>query len=260
MRAALFLLMGTGLFGADPNTLTPQEQAAGWKLLFDGKTFEHWFDPATKTPSGDSWTIEDGCFVAKREPRILEDLATIDGFRDFEFIFEFKLAPGGNSGIKYHVWDAVFFIHEQPGWINGKRGVRADLRSEQRGQTYTLALEFQLIDDEKHQDASRGPSRRSGSLYRFLPPEQPANAAAGQWHSGRLVVRGSHIEHSINGVRLLSADIAKPELYETIKKYWWSPSGTWDHYDDRVVQPSPIVLQNHGDSVVSFRNLKIRTL
>src|SRR5882724_7920904 len=101
-----------------------------------------------------------------------------------------------------------------------------------------------VIDDEKHPDALKGPSRRTGALYAFIAPEPPAGAAAGKWHTGRLVVRNSRIEHWVNGVRLLAADVAEPEVYAMIKKRWSGIRGAWDHYDERAEKPSPISLQN----------------
>src|SRR5437660_451116 len=88
MRALLFLLALANVFAADPNTLTPQERASGWRLFVRWHELRRVEDPAKQTPSGDSWTIEDNCLVAKREPRVLEDLTTAERFRNYEFTFD----------------------------------------------------------------------------------------------------------------------------------------------------------------------------
>src|SRR5271165_2013096 len=97
-------LLATGAAAAD-NELTSQEKAAGWKLLFDGRTFANWVDPSGRKPPGDSFTIEDGCLKAQPHPRIVEDLFTSKTFGDFILEFDWKISPGGNSGLKYRIQD-----------------------------------------------------------------------------------------------------------------------------------------------------------
>src|SRR5438270_11261548 len=97
-----------------PNSLTSEEARAGWILLFDGKTMEHWVDPGKNTPPGDAWTIEDGCLKAQRRPRITEDRFSRQTFRDFELEFEWRISPGGNSGVKYRIQDHLF-VPRTPG-------------------------------------------------------------------------------------------------------------------------------------------------
>src|SRR3982750_1185650 len=87
--------------GAEPNNLTPEEKAAGWQLLFDGKSMRNWEDPSRKTPPGDAWTIEDGSLKATSHPRITEDLISAAKYKDFELMWDWKIAPGSNSGLKY---------------------------------------------------------------------------------------------------------------------------------------------------------------
>jgi hypothetical protein len=180
----LALLCALQIAGADLNVLTAQERTDGWRLLFDGKTFAGWNDPALRQPAGDSWFIRDGGLIAKKDPRILEDLTTAESFHDFELMFEWRLEPGGNSGVKYRAWDSAFLVHEQPGWDRGRLGERGSLLPNQRGQTYIVGFEFQLLDDERHPDAKNGADRRTGALYGIRAPEAPANAKPGEWHTG----------------------------------------------------------------------------
>ena len=106
--ACLALMCGSGR--AADNQLSAQEKASGWQLLFDGRTFAGWEDPAKKSPPGDSFVIVDGCLKATARPRISEDLFTTDTYRDFELEFEWKIAPAGNSGVKYRIQDRVFLL------------------------------------------------------------------------------------------------------------------------------------------------------
>jgi len=99
-----------------PNILTQDEKVAGWVLLFDGRTMNGWDDPHLKTPPGDAWSIEDGCLKANANERITEDLFTKDKFRDFELVFDWRISPGGNSGVKYRIQDHLFVTpHERNG-------------------------------------------------------------------------------------------------------------------------------------------------
>ena len=99
----------------DGNALTPEEKAAGWTLLFDGKTMHGWDDPRMKSPPGDAWTIEDGCLKANRNPRITEDLFSQDTFTDFELMLEWRISPRGNSGVKYRIQDHWFIAPKESG-------------------------------------------------------------------------------------------------------------------------------------------------
>jgi hypothetical protein len=258
-RSIVILSFAFTSAAADLNTLSADERAAGWRLLFDGKSLAGWLDPATRNPPGDSWRINAGVLVGKKNPRILEDLTTVDSFRDFEFMFDWRVEAGGNSGVKYRAWESVFLTFDKPGWSDGKVGERATLRPDQYGQIYNVAYEFQLLDDERHPDAKNGADRRTGALYGFRAPTIPANAQGGQWHTARLVVSGSRVEHWNDGVSLLSADLQDPEIIANVQKRWARRPNVWQKFLEMRDKPAPISLQNHGDSVVEFRNLKLRT-
>jgi hypothetical protein len=259
MLSFLHLLVAMHSVAADVNVITAEERKAGWRLLFDGKTFAGWNNPADRNPAGDSWSIRNGALIAKKDPRILEDLTTVESFGDFELMFEWRLEPGGNSGVKYRTWDSAFLIHDKPGWDHGPVGERGSLRDSQRGQTYIVGFELQLLDDERHPDAKNGRDRRTGALYGVRAPIGSANANAGQWHTGLLKLTGSNVEHWIDGTQQLSADLHSPEVIGKVRERWSRIDSVWRHFQERRGEASPIALQNHGDSVVEFRNLKIRT-
>jgi hypothetical protein len=242
----------------EPNTLTDAERAAGWRLLFDGRSFAGWNDPRQRTPACDSWIIHDGALVARKDPRVLEDLTTLESFRDFELAFEWRLEAGGNSGVKYRSWDSVFLVHDRPGWDYGKPGERAALRDDQRGQTYIVAFEFQLLDDERHPDARNGLDRRTGALYGLRAPSIAAGGKAGEWRSAKLLVEGSRVEHWVDGVKVMAADLRDPDIAEKVQQRFARHPDILRRFLESAGRPTPIALQNHGDSVVEFRNVKIR--
>src|ERR1035438_4795448 len=102
-RFALFTLILAGALTAQENQLTPAEKSDGWKLLFNGNDMSGWDDPRQKNPAGDAWTLDDGCLNAHANPRITEDLFTQNTFGDFELVFDWRISPGGNSGVKYRI-------------------------------------------------------------------------------------------------------------------------------------------------------------
>lgn len=208
--------------------LAQSQDLAGWRSLNTFKDFRPLADR--------SWVIEDGAFTAVRDPRILEDLTTRDSYEHFELTLDWRIEPGGNSGIKYGIREEVFLIHEKPGYLSGRRAPRAELGPAQRGQLYLRGLEFQLLDDVRHPDAARGRNRHTGALYNQLPPTASPAHPPGEWNQLRLVVQGGRIEHWINGQLVLTA---RPSDFGP---------------------PSPVALQNHADSVAQFRNLRIRRL
>jgi hypothetical protein len=254
MRLIVCLCAAVVLF-AESNALTRKEAAEGWTLLFDGKT------KASFRDSEDSWVIIDGCLVAVREPRILEDLVTRESYRNFELRFDYWLDSGANSGIKYKIWTDAFFVFDSPsGYDDGKVGTRASLKPGQRGQTYNLGFEFQLIDDERHADAAKGDDRRTGSLYALVARPAPAPSAAERWNTARLIVRGDTAEHWVNGTRVLAVNLTSDAVSAAVAKRLSRHPELIEVYKAKIGKPSPIAFQNHGDSVVRFRNIKIRRL
>src|SRR6202035_873073 len=96
------------------NALTPEEKSAGWVLLFDGKSMTGWVDPRQKAPPGDGWSIDNGCLKATSKPRYREDLFSKQTFRDFELVFDWRISPAGNSGLKYRIQDHLFVLPREP--------------------------------------------------------------------------------------------------------------------------------------------------
>jgi len=259
----LFLipLLTVGLV-AQENQLTPSEKSAGWKLLFNGKDMSEWDDPRQKSPAGDAWTIEDGCLKARARPRITEDLFTQETFSDFELVFDWRISPGGNSGLKYRIQDHVFL---RGGWTGRFEDLvnlsLRDRRSDRpaRGQDYVIGFEYQILDNALNADARAGLSHTTGALYDMVPPQRPASRPVGEFNHSRIVLRGSHVEHWLNEVKVVNADLAAPEIRDHVAKRWTIDSPVYRLLAGQPKQLCPISLQNHGNDAW-FRNLKIRAV
>jgi hypothetical protein len=127
--------------------------AQPWKTLFDGKTLSGWKDPGKLSPAGRSWAVEDGCIKALANPPIIEDLVSEETYGDFELLFEWRISPGGNSGVKYRVQD--FLLLPMSKWKQGTKFElfvdevvkaapvkRSDLKPTEKAQLYVIGFEF----------------------------------------------------------------------------------------------------------------------
>jgi 3-keto-disaccharide hydrolase len=219
------------------NRLTRAEKAAGWRLLFDGKTFDGWRGfHSDKVPAG--WAIEEGCI--KKVPAQGElgqaggDLITLDQFENFEFSIEWKLSKGANSGIKYLISENL-----PP---TGRSGV---------------SFEYQVLDDENHPDAKAGiaGNRTAGSLYDLIPAGKAKKLKPmGEFNRTRIVVKGKHIEHWLNGVKVVEFERGGEKLKQHIAESKFKNTKGFGE-----TAKGHILLQDHGDAVW-YRNIKIRTL
>jgi hypothetical protein len=255
------------LLAAEPNTLSKEEKAAGWKLLFDGRTFQGWADVSKLNPPGQSWTIEDGCLKSRAKPGLREDLFTTDSFGDFELAFEWKISPGGNSGLKYRIQDR-FFIDEKRMLTGGFKRfedlandsirARATKRADAT-QEYIVGFEYQVIDDGAHPDARRGGYYQAGALYDMISTTSAAAKKPGEFNQARIVVRGNRIEHWLNGVKVVEGTLDAPDTLARAAKRWTTDSPIYKALATQPKKVTPIALQNHNDEAW-FRSIKIREL
>ena len=254
--------MAGGVPAAD-NGLTPKEKSAGWKLLFDGKSFAGWEDPAKKSPPGDSFTIEDGCLKAVKHPKIEEDLFTRGAFTDFEMEFDWKISPAGNSGVKYRIQDRIR-LGERPPGMKFEDFLNASLKKgpvarQEKTQDYVVGFEYQALDNEHHPDAKRGTNHQSGALYDIFSPVKDATLPVSEFNHSRLVVKGDRIEHWLNGVKVVDASLKAPEVAKTSAARWGTESPVYRMLVEQPKKSCRISLQNHGDEAW-FKNVKIRRM
>ena len=216
------------------NVLTPEEQAAGWRLLFDGKSTAGWRGWKKPGFPEKGWHVEDGVLKHdKNDPGYRAgDIITDEEFDNFELSLDFRVTPRGNSGIKYLV-------------------------DEIQTTKSAVAFEFQILDDDLHPDATKGKdgNRRCGGLYDLIaPPADKELHPVGQWNTARLVVDGNHIEHWLNGKKTVAYVRGSAELKALIAE-----SKFKDQPGFGENSKGHILLQDHNDEIM-FRNIKVRSL
>ena len=207
---------------------------AGWISLFDGRSLDGWMWSRAAQPSAPSWTVEDGMLRTTPDRGERVYLLTRDSFSDFELAFEWKLEPGGNSGIKYR-----FQMYG-----DGSRRIEP------------VGLEYQIADDEANPDAVGDPKHSTGAIYEYIAPKKRGPAKAGIWHAGRIVVRGVHIEHWLDGEKVVDISLDSPEA-EAGFAASRRRSGPMLRRQEK--RDSPVALQYH-DGAVWFRRLTLRRL
>jgi len=263
VRFVTFAALTAAASAAADNQLTAEEKAAGWKLMFDGTTYGGWEDQGRKSPPGTSFTIEDECLKSLRHPSIEEDLFTEDTFADFEMLFDWKVALGGNSGVKYRIQDRVILDAAAPRMkfedlVNLSMKNRITTRPE-KGQEYVIGFEYQTLDNERHPDAKRGANHQSGALYDVFPPLKDVTKPAGEFNHSRLVVKGDHIEHWLNGEKVVDGSLKDSQVGKSAATRWGADSPVTRLLTEQPKKSCQISLQNHGDEAW-FKNLKIRRM
>jgi hypothetical protein len=205
-------------------TLTDAEKQAGWKLLFDGASSDGWRGLGMDTFPKDLWVIENNCLHCLGGKKS-NDLVTVQTYENFELSFEWLIPkPKGNSGVKYRV-------------------------QEKKGEGFAFGPEYQCMNDPGVTDKNA-----TGSLYDVLPPQGKKLAPEGEFNQSRIVVRGNHAEHWLNGVKVVEFEFGSDALKAAVAKSKFKDHPEWGR-DPR----GHIALQDHHDETW-FRNLKIREL
>lgn len=202
------------------NTLTSNQRKTGWQLLFDGKSLAGWENAKGEAP-GAGWQVVNGCL---RRASATGNLFTKTKYTDFELEFEFQVAAQANSGLKYRV---------------------------QHTTSGVIGPEFQILDDTFHKNL---PSKQlSASLYDVITADKSTPIGPLRWHQARVVTRGDHIEHWIDGQLVVSADVSGDDFQEARRN-----SKFKNHEDFAKAQAGPIMLQDHGGEVW-YRSMRLRS-
>jgi len=205
-----------------PNTLTDRERAEGWKLLFDGQTTEGWRGYKAKTFPAQGWEVREG-WLRKVANVNGGDIVSVDEYTDFELSWEWIIAPKGNNGVKY-------FITESSAGAVGH--------------------EYQMMDDMGEEG-----KHSTGSFYEVLPPAKGRPMkAAGQINQSRILVRGDHVEHWLNGTKVLEYELGSPEVVQGVAASKFKGVQGFG-----LKRKGRILLTDHKDGA-AFRNIKIRVL
>ena len=232
MKRFLHLLAVIALAGVMTVPVLAEKKKKGAKLekgfvaLFDGTTTDQWMNARSGKFPAKGWVIEDGCLKhAVRGGG--GDIITRGTYEQFDFRFEWKVAKGANSGVKY------FIIRE-------------------RG---SLGHEYQVLDDANHPDGAKGANRQTAAFYDVLDPanDKPVKPV-GEFNSSRILVKGNTVKHFLNGKVVLTYKLGSDELKAAIAK---SKFKNLKVFGQRL--PGHILLQDHGDAVW-YRNIRIRDL
>lgn len=214
----------------EPNTLSADEKDAGWKLLFDGSTTTGWRGYKSTTMPA-SWRVENGSLLSRPQPgESTGDIVTTDQYDDFELCLEWKMTAGGNSGIIYRA-------------------------TEDNDQVWESGAEYQILDNTGHMDGLN-PLASAGACYAVFAPAKDVTRPLGEWNQTRIVARGEHVEHWLNGEKLLEYEVDSQVWLAHVKtsKYFWTAygKGNWGR-----APKGHIALQDYGGAI-EFRNIKIR--
>ena len=219
------------------NTISTEEKAMGWKLLWDGKTTEGWRGAKLTAFPEKGWKTENGILKVLSsnggESTNGGDIVTTRKYKNFELSVDFMITKGANSGIKYFV--------------------DTDLN---KGEGSSIGCEFQILDDQNHPDAKLGVkgNRKLGSLYDLIPAPENKPFRAGFFNTARIVVKGNKVEHYLNDVKIIEYERGT-QMWKALVNY--SKYAVWPTFGEAA--EGYILLQDHGNEV-SFKNIKIKEL
>jgi hypothetical protein len=214
-----------------PNTLTSAEKSAGWVLLFDGTATDVWRGYKKDDMSGLRWKVEEGCLALPAgegaDTRGHRDIITKQQFDDFELTWDWRIAKGGNSGVKYFVTET----HDA-----------------------AIGHEYQVIDGAHADAALREGRRQTAAFYDVLAAPGASPRAAPGFNTGRVLVKGNHVEHWLNGTKVLEYELDTDALRAKIADSKFKDTADFDKHIR-----GHLLLQDHGDAVC-YRNIKVRPL
>jgi len=221
------------------NKLTKNELDSGWEMLWDGETTKGWRGAKLEAFPEQGWEIKNRELIVLAsgggESEAGGDIVTLKKYSDFEFMVDFKLSPGANSGIKYYVDTNI-----------------------NKGAGSSIGLEYQILDDELHPDAKLGNhagSRTLASLYDLIQADiEKPTKPIGEWNRAHIVSKNNQVTHYLNGAKVLEYERMTPEFRTLVSE---SKYVVWPNFGE--LKEGQILLQDHGD-LVHFKNIKIKEL
>jgi hypothetical protein len=200
-------------------------QAGPWKSLLDSSSVGQWKGYRTDAvPAG--WSAAGG--VLSKDGHV-GDIVTREQFGDFELSLEWKIGRGGNSGVMYRV-------------------------TEQDEHPYETGPEYQLLDDDVHSDG-KNPRWRAAAVYDLYPRAAGVLKPVGEWNETRIIVKGTHVEHWLNGEKAVAYELLGAEWTAKVAGSKWKT-----HANYGKAPRGHIALQGDHTGALAFRNVKIREL
>ena len=236
LTIAGLLLLNNGFAQAHCNKISAKEKKDGWKLLFDGKTTKGWHCYG-KTTVGSAWKIEDGVLILdttnKKNGKNVDggNLLTDEEFENFHLKLEWKISPGGNSGILFYVKEDTAKFKEP----------------------YMTGPEMQVLDNEGHPDGKLF-RHRAGDLYDLINCSKETVKPVGEWNKAEIVCNKGKLDLFLNGTRVVSTAMWDDKWNKMVAK---SKFNQWPGFG--TFKKGKICLQDH-DNLVGFRNIKIKKL
>ncbi|MCB1022645.1 MAG: DUF1080 domain-containing protein [Acidobacteria bacterium] len=223
-------------------TLAAPAAEDGFLPLFDGKTLDGWTGMRGAPLPSQSWTVENG-MIRTQPDRTGGDLRTVVVYDDFDLRWEWKIAPKGNSGIKYNVQDEWINTSFRPDWSDEKK---------EQAHHFAIGFEYQISDDSLFEGKQDWKKSATGALYLLEWAEEKPLKPVGEWNESRIVVHGSHGEHWLNGKKLFEFEMGSRALMDKVKQTKFRVAPGYG-----IKGPGPIVLTHHG-TPVWYRNLRIK--
>lgn len=213
--------------------LTTEQKAEGWKLLFDGQSTNGW--QIFKARKNNTWEVQNGTLHCKALMEGVSgigdersDIMTTDEFENFELAFDWKISPEGNSGVMFRVTEEF----EQP---------------------YYSGPEYQIIDDKGYPGELHD-GQRTGDNYDMHIAENKTVNQVGTWNSARIIVSGNHVEHWLNGAKVVEYELGSADWTKRKNASKWKDATGYG-----MAKKGHIVFQDHGNEVW-FKNVMIKAL
>ena len=225
------LMAGNMAFAGSDNTLSKEEKAAGWQLLWDGKSLDGWKAALNKKDATKGWYVSDGELRTVKyngDNATVVDIRTDRKYTNFILTLQVKITPGANSGVKYFIQDNM-----------------------------NVGCEFLILDNEQHPDATNGicGNRNFGSLYDLIPADpEKSHYCVGDWNDVKIVVDGNHVQHWLNGALVVDYYRNNQMFNALVNTSKFAGKKGFGNYDSGY-----ILLQNHKDEI-AYKNIKIREL